>query len=169
MIVIGRQTDYAARIVLHLASLEEGTRVTAREIAASRLIPPAFIRRIVSRLSARGILITVRGNKGGVTLARPPSRVSLREVIEAMEGPIAMNSCLTQAGACPLAELCPVQASWAGATQHLAQYLDGVRFDALAAGIRNQRGGGKRDPTRSGRKPAEKGGAARSGKDQKIT
>jgi Rrf2 family protein len=168
MIAIGRQTDYAARIVLHLASLEEGARVTAQEIAASRLIPPAFIRRIVSRLSAAGILITVRGNKGGVTLARPPSLVSLREVIEAMEGPIAMNSCLTQAGACPLAELCPVQSSWAGATRHLSQYLDEVRFDALAASIRSQRGGEKHGPTRNTRMPAGKIASARSGKDQKI-
>ena len=73
MFTIGRHTDYAARIVLHLACLEPGARVTAREIAVRRLIPPAFIRRIISRLSAAGLLTTTRGSGGGIALAREAS------------------------------------------------------------------------------------------------
>ena len=144
MITIGRQADYAARTVLYLAGLDEGTRVTASEIAGKRLIPPAFIRRIVSRLSAAGILDTVRGNKGGVSLAKKSSEISLREVIEAIEGPIVLNTCLTEEKACPLTDLCPVQAVWYSATQNLADYLDDVRFDGLAARIEGGRSERKR-------------------------
>jgi Rrf2 family protein len=133
LITFLRQTDYAARVVLHLAALPEGARVTASEIAGKRLIPPAFVRRIVGRLAAAGILQAVRGLGGGISLARPSSEISLLDVVEAMEGPILLNSCLNEAVECPLAEACPVQSAWRGASQSLASHLDSIRFDALAA------------------------------------
>jgi Rrf2 family protein len=132
---LGRQTDYAARIVLHLSCLEAGARVTAAQIAEMRLIPAAFIKRIISRLSAVGIVATVRGSKGGLTLARRPSEISLLEVVEAFEGPLSLNACVERPGECPLSEKCPVQRSWVGATASLSDYLKGVRFDALAAAL----------------------------------
>ena len=135
MFSLGRQADYAARIVLHLSSLPPGERVTARQIAQKRLIPPAFIKRIVSRLSTVGIIETARGSTGGLALSRPPSHISLLEVVEAFEGPLSLNVCVQSAGGCPLTEQCPVQRSWVGATRHLAEHLEGIRFDALARGL----------------------------------
>jgi Rrf2 family protein len=159
LIGIGKQTDYAARIILHLACLEEGARVTAADIAAKRLIPPAFIRRIVSRLSAAGLLTTVRGNQGGVMLARPAAAITLLEVIEAMEGTIALNSCLVEGSECPLADLCPVQSSWYAATKNLSAFLDNVRFDALAAAIP----AGRKGVVRKGRGEAMNRGSSGRG------
>jgi|WetSurMetagenome_2_1015567.scaffolds.fasta_scaffold11215_2 Rrf2 family protein len=132
---LGRQTDYAARIVLHLSCLEPGARVTAAQISEMRLIPAAFIKRIISRLSAVGVVTTVRGSKGGLTLARRPSEISLLEVVEAFEGPLSLNVCVEKPGECPLSEKCPVQRSWVGATANLSEYLRGVRFDALATSL----------------------------------
>lgn len=132
MVSIGRQTDYAARIVLHLASCGRGQRVTAGAIAQSRLIPPAFVRRIVSRLSAAGIVRTARGSGGGITLARPAAAISLREVVEAMEGPLSLNACVREPHACPFSEICPVREAWHDANRALSENLDGVRFDRLA-------------------------------------
>jgi Rrf2 family protein len=129
---LGRQTDYAARIVLHLAGLEPGARVTAAQIAEMRLIPGAFIKRIVSRLSAVGIVTTARGSKGGLVLARRPSEISLLEVVEAFEGPLSLNACVQKPGECPLSAHCPDQRTWVGATAELSKYLRAVRFDALA-------------------------------------
>ncbi len=132
MFTIGRNTDYASRIVLHLASLEPGARVTAADIASRRLIPAAFIRRIVSRLSAVGILATVRGSGGGIALARPAAQITLKEVVEAFEGTLSLNGCVESPESCPLAVTCPVQQAWIGATHHLAAYLAGVNFADLA-------------------------------------
>lgn len=132
MVSIGRQTDYAARIVLHLASCEPERRVTAAAIAESRLIPPAFVRRIVSRLSAAGILRTVRGSGGGITLARPAAQISLLDVVEAMEGPVSLNACVREPHTCPFSEDCPVRGAWCEANLALQRHMDGVRFDALA-------------------------------------
>ena len=98
---LGRQTDYAARIVLHLSCLEPGARVTAAQIAEMRLIPAAFIKRIVSRLSAVGIVATMRGSKGGLALARKASEISLLEVVEAFEGPLSLNACVPEPGGVP--------------------------------------------------------------------
>ncbi len=137
MFTIGRNTDYASRIVLHLACLEPGARVTAADIASRRLIPSAFIRRIVSRLSAVGVLATVRGSGGGIALARPAAQITLREVVEAFEGPLSLNVCVASPAVCPLAVTCPVQQAWVGATQHLAAFLTGVTFGDLAREIRD--------------------------------
>ena len=132
MFTIGRHTDYAARIVLHLACLKPGARVTAREIATKRLIPPAFIRRIISRLSAAGLLTTTRGSGGGIALAREASQITLREVVEAFEGPLSLNGCVAEPGDCPLSVTCPVQGAWVKATRLLSGQLSEVRFGDLA-------------------------------------
>lgn len=145
MLTISRHTDYAARIVLHLALEGEGARVTAREIAERRLIPPAFIRRIVSRLSAVGILRTSRGNGGGITLARPASRITLLEVVTAMEGELALNGCTADPESCPLSPTCTVRATWEGATVALAKYLKKADFASLARA--GARGRGRRSKT----------------------
>lgn len=154
MIGIGKQTDYAARIVLHLASLEPGARVTAGEIARKRLIPPALIRRIVSRLSSAGILKTARGSGGGIALARPARKVSLREVVEAMEGEVALNGCVVKPGDCPLSDLCPVQRAWCRASRRLASALGRIRFSDLAASMTPKASAGK-PPAGRGRRGEE--------------
>ena len=135
MLGIGRQTDYAARVVLHLAALGEGAQVQVAEIAARRLLPPAFVRRIVARLAAAGILRTVRGARGGVQLARPPAAISLLDVVQAIEGRIVLNRCVDTPSACPLAAACPVQCAWTDATRALEERLAAVRFSTLAAGL----------------------------------
>lgn len=146
MFSLGRQTDYAARIVLHLSCLEAGEKVTAAQIAQMRLIPGAFIKRIVSRLSAVGLVETVRGSRGGLALARKPSEISLLEVVEAFEGKLSLNVCVEKPGECPLSVTCPVQRSWVGATSNLRDYLEGVRFDTLAASLAGDGG----EPSRGG-------------------
>ena len=141
MLSISRHTDYAARIVLHLALEGEEARVTAREIAERRLIPPAFIRRIVSRLSGAGILRTARGNGGGIALARPAARITLLDVVAAMEGAVALNLCTAEPKDCPLSEGCSVRGAWTGATAALERHLKGTDFAGLARA--NSRRGGR--------------------------
>jgi len=136
---IRRETDYAVRIVLHLASLEKDARVTVREIARSRFLPLAFVRRIVVRLGAAGIVATTRGIKGGIRLARPASRISLLDVVEAMENGIVLSRCLDAAHSCPLAADCPAQRAFAEVSAALAKRLARVRFDRLAASVTGHR------------------------------
>lgn len=132
---IGRQTDYAARIVLHLACLGEGAQVPVKKIAAQRLLPPAFVRRIVGRLAGAGILRTVRGAGGGVRLARPASEISLLDVLRAVEGGLVLNKCVDTPQFCPVTPSCPVHTAWTDATRQVESYLADVRFDRLARDV----------------------------------
>lgn len=127
-----RHTDYAARVVFHLASLGNDARVQVKDIAEQRLMPAPFVRRVVARLAAAGILRTVRGSGGGVRLGRPAAEISLLDVARAMEGGIVLNRCVSEPGACPFSDACPVQRAWCDATRRLEEHLGGVTFAKLS-------------------------------------
>ncbi len=132
MLGIRRETDYAVRTVLHLSSLGPEAAVQVREVAAQRLLPLSFVRRIVARLAAAGLLRTTRGMGGGIRLARPASEISMLDVVRAMEGSLTLNPCVEAPHTCPLSAGCPAQRAWTEATSVLENHLASVRFDALA-------------------------------------
>jgi Rrf2 family protein len=136
MLTISRQTDYACRILLHLALQPAGARVTAAEIAEQRLIPPAMIRRIVTDLGVAGLIKTTRGNNGGITLGRPAGEISLLDVVQAVEGAVALNPCTiaprNDPDTCPFIPTCPVHDAWMQARATLVRELSQVTFDRLA-------------------------------------
>jgi len=132
MLTINRETDYAARVILHLALQPAGSRATARQIAEQRLIPRALVRRVVTRLATAGLIVTARGNDGGIGLARPPAEITLLDVVEAMEGPLALNQCTIEPQLCPLMVVCTVHRAWMRARDALRAELGRVTFTALA-------------------------------------
>ncbi len=132
MFTVARSTDYAARVVLHLASLPPGARDSIAAIARDRHLPVPYVRRIVSRLALAGILRTTRGVGGGVGLAREADRISLHDVVSAMEGPSCPSPCLEPDGSCPLAGRCPVRDVWSRTAGLLDNHLRSVWFADLA-------------------------------------
>lgn len=165
MIGISRHTDYAMRIVLHLSALPESTQVTADEIARKRLLPRAFMRRIIVRLAEAKILRTVRGAGGGIMLARPASEISMFDVVVAMEREVTLNPCVDHPLSCPLSVSCPVNRAWEGVTKQLQTTLSGIRFDQLANAIepKSAKAGYTGPPSAgAGRKSAKGGRRGRS-------
>ncbi len=134
MLTITRQTDYACRVILHLALQGDGSRLTAAEIGKRGLIPKAFVRRVVTQLAAAGLIVTTRGNEGGIALARPASEISLLAVVEAFEGPLALNACTVNPGVCPLIPTCTVHDVWFEARRALRNHLGTTTFADLARG-----------------------------------
>jgi len=132
MLGIKRETDYAVRTLLHLAALGEGAAVQVRDVADQKLLPLSFVRRIVARLGAAGILSTTRGMGGGVQLARPAAEISLLDVCRAMGDDVVLNRCTDADHVCPFASGCPAQMAWAEATGILEAHLAAVTFEALA-------------------------------------
>lgn len=132
MLAINQKADYAARILLRLAMQPPGATTTAREAAQACLIPYALARRLFSLLANAGFLKAHRGKKGGFSLARPPSEISLLEVVEAIEGPLALNRCVIKPEQCPLVPNCPVHEEWVRAQDLLRGYLSQVNFQQLA-------------------------------------
>ena len=129
---ISRRTDYGVRVIIDLATLPQNGRTSTHEIADRQKIPTPFLAKIISQLSLSGLVTTYRGSGGGVSLARPASEISLLNVIEALDGPIQLNRCTIEPGACPRDEHCPVHRIWAKAQTDLTDLLSCTTFDQLA-------------------------------------
>ncbi len=128
---ITRQADYAVRAVVYLAQLEPGVRASTSHIATEQNIPITFLAKIISQLSAAGVVRTTRGSRGGVTLAKPMDEISLLEVVEAIDGPVALNECTTDPSRCVMGETCSVREVWCDARNELVGKLAETRFSQL--------------------------------------
>ena len=125
---ITRQADYAIRAVLYISKLEHNQRAATSQIAKQQHIPPSFLAKIISQLSIAGLLQTSRGARGGVTLARRPEEISMLDVVESIDGPIALNECVTDQNACSFGEDCPMRSIWCDAQEDLVQRLRSTNF-----------------------------------------
>lgn len=138
MLGISRQTDYATRLVLHLAGLAPGTRVSIAEISRIQQLPVPFVRRLVGLLIQAGLVVSTRGAGGGLRLAREAREISLLQVVEAVEGTLALNHCVGNLKACARAEHCPGHPAWTQATLILVRHLGAVDFATLASEPKGQ-------------------------------
>ncbi len=125
---ITRQADYALRAMIYLSQLEPNQRAATSQIAEQQHIPPSFLAKIISQLSIAGLIHTSRGARGGVSLARPPEAVSVLEVVEAIDGPIALNECSQGSGVCPFGENCPLRSLWCNTQAELIAKLESTTF-----------------------------------------
>jgi Rrf2 family protein len=130
---ITRQADYAVRAVLYLTGLGPGAHTSTAQIAREQKIPATFLAKIVSQLSAAGILRATRGAHGGVMLARPADDISLLEIVETIDGPIMLNQCVIDPGLCPLGETCAIQSVWCEAQAGLVGRLSQTKFGQLVS------------------------------------
>jgi len=128
---ITRQADYALRAMLFLAKLEPTNRAATSQIAEEQHIPPSFLAKIISQLSIAGLIHTSRGARGGVLLARPPEDISILEVIEAIDGPIALNECTHVKGGCTFGDECPLKPLWCDTQNELVEKLKNTTFGQL--------------------------------------
>lgn len=125
---ITRQADYAVRAMIYLSELGPQRRAATSQIAQEKQIPPSFLAKIVSQLSVAGLLQTSRGARGGVSLAKSPEKISLLEVVEAIDGPIFLNECVADANACTFGDDCPMKPVWCDAQAELVSRLDSTNF-----------------------------------------
>jgi len=134
MLKINRQTDYAVRVVLALAQRGEGFRVPSADIQQEMLIPKALMTRIVAQLSREGLVNTFPGRDGGLMLPRPASQISLKDVVEAFEGPILLSECLQVKGEddCPFQSNCPVRSKWGRVQVAMMREMASITFESLA-------------------------------------
>lgn len=134
MLKINRQTDYAVRVILALAQRGEGARLSSAEIQREMQIPPALMTRIVAQLARAGLLNTFPGREGGLMLPCPASQITLRDVVEAFEGPILLSECLQVKGEddCPFQSNCPVRSKWGRVQVAMLREMAAITFESLA-------------------------------------
>jgi FeS assembly SUF system regulator len=111
MIRMSKLTDYAIVILAHLARTS-GT-LTAQDLATRSRVPLPTVSKLCKELAKAGLVISHRGRHGGYGLARSPEAISVAEIVEALEGPIALTEC-SQPGivTCEIEATCVAKASW---------------------------------------------------------
>ncbi|MBC3516477.1 Rrf2 family transcriptional regulator [Neobittarella massiliensis] len=96
--VFTRETDYAVRIVRHLATVT--SRTEAKKIAEATDVTLRFALKILSKLVAGGLVRSYKGTQGGYELQKPAAEISLRDIVEIIEGPVTISKCLDQNSDC---------------------------------------------------------------------
>ena len=135
MLRINRQTDYAVRVLLALATREAGTRLSSAVIQEEMLIPSSFMPRIVAQLANTGLVKTFAGRDGGLQLARPAAAISLKDVVDAFEGPMLLSECMqvTNEDDCPFQGNCHVRSKWSRVQIAMLREMASINFADLAA------------------------------------
>ena len=107
MFRLSKKADYGLIALKHLARHADES-VSAREIAKEYRIPGELLAKIMQRLARKGLVVSQQGTHGGYLLGRDPSRISIVDVIEALDGPIGITPC-ERGSSCEQMEKCTVK------------------------------------------------------------
>lgn len=126
-------SDYAVVMMSAAARHCGGARVNAAQLAEETGVPLPTAQKLVSKLSTAGLLRSVRGSGGGFKLARPAAAISLADIIEAVEGPIALTACVDDMRHdCGLEGACKVQPHWGAVNSAVRGALANVSLTSLS-------------------------------------
>jgi len=130
---LSSMADYSVVIMAAAARHCGGARVSAADLAAETRLPAPTVQKLVSRLSKAGLLRSSRGVGGGLQLARPAAAITLADIVEAVEGPIALTSCVEEGRHdCTLEDACAMRAHWPGVIEALRGGQANVPLTQLA-------------------------------------
>ncbi|PKK84938.1 MAG: Rrf2 family transcriptional regulator [candidate division Zixibacteria bacterium HGW-Zixibacteria-1] len=134
-----RAEEYGILGVIYLASQEEGLIVPLSEIAEIRDVPEKFLAKIFQNLTKTGIVKSHRGVKGGFSLAKDPEVITIKDVVEAIQGPYHLIKCLPDRDCCEKVEFCPIRPVLEEAEEKLLEVFGSYTLANLISWERNQR------------------------------
>jgi FeS assembly SUF system regulator len=132
MLRISKLTDYGIVLLVHLAHEAPGTTRNAREMAEATDLPLPAVSKMLKSLAAAELLESLRGARGGYRLARDPGKVTVAEILEALEGPIALMDCTVGPGHCDVEASCGVREPWQRINRAVHDTLRRVTLEELA-------------------------------------
>ena len=135
---LNRRTDYACRMI-RAAYKNDGKVISVTKVAEQEGIPYAFARSIQNDLVHAGLLRAERGARGGLALACDPSTTTLLQVLDCVQGPIAMTACTNDERVCDRRDGCEFHAVWKHAESMLKAYYASITLDDLFRHGRNSR------------------------------
>lgn len=134
-----RAADYAVRAMMHVGSLPEGRIALKDDIAQAQHIPPSFMAKILRKLVNTGLLRSSRGVNGGFGLSRAAAEISLLDIVEGIEGPIALTDCVPDPEHCALSHDCPASTVWLEVQRQMTALLRETSLEALLSAPRRNR------------------------------
>lgn len=132
MMELTRKGEYAIRGIVYLATRPIDQVCLLSDIASAVDVPPTFLAKIFQQFSKIGLVKSYRGTGGGFILGRPPEKITLLEVVEAVEGPIIPNRCVINSGECPRDTTCNVHPVWINVQKQVRDILCAVTLKELA-------------------------------------
>lgn len=131
MDVVRRNTDYAVRLMVHLAKQYGHGPVSTRIAASEQSVSYPLACKLMQKLHGSKLIESCMGPKGGFNLGRAPSEITLLEVVEAIQGPITLNKCMLSSNACTRQLNCSVRAKLLGVQETIVSSLAGITFADL--------------------------------------
>lgn len=128
MLRIGKLTDYGIVVLNQLAG-QGAVQQSVEDIAQSTGLNVPTVRKVMKALADSGLVLTRRGVKGGYRIARSTAQISLRDVVEAFEGPIALTECSQDHHTCDITEQCSLSDSWGGINQLIMQMMGRITLE----------------------------------------
>ena len=128
-----RAADYAIRVMVHLATLPRDARESLLSIAKATGSPESFLSKVLQALTRARLVSSRRGQSGGFQISLRGWQASVREVIEAIDGPLTLNVCLNGGRSCPRKPWCPTHPVWLEAQEKLMGVLESALIVDLAA------------------------------------
>ncbi len=128
---LSTRAQYATRALLDLAIHQREEPVLLRDIARRQQISLRYLEHLITPLIAAGIVLSTRGPRGGVSLAKPPEEIRLNEVVQLLEGSIAPVECVDKPGICPRSELCVTRDVWSELKKAMNGILESTTLQDL--------------------------------------
>ena len=131
MLRLNRLTDYAVVVMVQLA--RSGEVMTAQRLAERTSLPPPTVAKLLALLAKSGLAAAQRGAAGGYELGRAPEHISVADIIETLEGPVALTACVEGANhLCSLESVCAMRGHWDTVNAAIRRALESVSLEAMA-------------------------------------
>jgi Rrf2 family transcriptional regulator, iron-sulfur cluster assembly transcription factor len=134
MELLKRNTDYALRALVHMAAFGTQDMFRMGDLAKATGAPETFLRKVMQKLDAAGVVITRRGSGGGVSFGKTPDLISVLEVMEAIQGPVAVNKCFVANRECDDRTGCAIRRNLGTIQDDMVNLFRTATVASLAAG-----------------------------------
>ncbi|HEY8889027.1 MAG TPA: Rrf2 family transcriptional regulator [Clostridium sp.] len=133
---ITQEADYGIRVVVYLCKLGYGEKVESKVISEKEGVPLRFLLKLLRKLIKADILRSYRGVKGGYAINKLPEQINLKDVIEAIDGPICVNRCVIEPDFCNMnrSSVCVVHRAMTKVQKKLNSELESINFKQLVDG-----------------------------------
>lgn len=140
--IYSKTCEYALRALAYLASRGQGSYVMVSEISGKTKVPEPYIAKIFQGLVRKGLLLSRRGPAGGFALAGSPGKISLYEVVQAVDDKVVFGNCIMGLGECSDAAACPLHTAWSGLKSKMLGRLKRTTVLELAGRMSKRRSWG---------------------------
>ncbi len=129
---LSTRSRYGVRLMLELALSSTKGPVYLRNIAREEEISEKYLSLIIIPLKAAGLVNATRGARGGYTLARQPAAITLKEIVDVLEGGTCLVDCVKNPGACPRSKICASRDLWSEVSGRISETLGSITLEDLA-------------------------------------